>query len=326
MINIIGDQPPLITIGICTFNAQETIARALTSALAQSWKNIEILIVDDHSTDNTWGILKKMELNHNVVRIYQNDINGGVAVSRNRIISEARGMFIGFFDDDDESYPERLSRQYLRIVNYENEYALDNVPIVCHSTRKVVYPDGRILVQPTMGTNLKKYAPNGLAVVKRVLLGNKIEDGRGACPTCCQFARRHTYRMIAGFDSRFRRSEDTELVVRLALSGAHFVGLSDPLVVQYMGKASTKSLDEEYIYHKMILEKFSKFLISEGQYFFCKEWLDFKFYWLVKSYWHFFRSGAMLLFKYPIKTIKRCNQARPNLAINNRFRKFHSHE
>jgi glycosyltransferase involved in cell wall biosynthesis len=317
---------PLITIGMCTFNAQETINRALKSALDQTWPNIEIVIVDDCSSDRTWSILKNMMDVHSEIKIYQNNANGGVAISRNRIITEAKGEFIAFFDDDDESYSDRLSLQYERVVSYENDFNLDGAPVICHSSRKVVYPDGRILNQPTMGTILNRYVPHGVSVVRRILLGDKLEDGRGACPTCCQFARNSTYQMLKGFDPDFRRSEDTEFVIRLAFSGGHFVGLSDPLVVQYMGRNSPKSLEQEYYYHKMVLKKFSDFLKSEGQYAFCRKWLDLKYCWLLKSYRSFFVKGVIIFYKHPGYTLKRLIQAIPNIGINNQFRQFHSRD
>ena len=56
-----------------------------------------------------------------------------------------------------------------------------------------------------------------------------MKDGYGACPTCCQMARTSTYQTVNGFDSKFRRSEDTEFCIRLAMNGGHFVGIKNLL-------------------------------------------------------------------------------------------------
>ena len=95
---------PLITIGITSFNSIRTINRAVNSALEQYWRPIEIIIVDDFSTDNGYKILEKMADNFPEIKVFRNSKNEGVAFSRNKIIKKAKGEFIAFFDDDD-GYP-----------------------------------------------------------------------------------------------------------------------------------------------------------------------------------------------------------------------------
>ena len=112
---------PLITIGITCFNASSTIERALKSAINQSWSNLEIIIVNDCSTDNTIDIIKKFRKKFKIIRIFNNKINLGCAQSRNKIISHSRGEFIAFFDADDFSLNERLRLQYQRIIKYEKK-------------------------------------------------------------------------------------------------------------------------------------------------------------------------------------------------------------
>src|ERR1043165_3384420 len=101
--------PPLVTVGLTAFNSADTVVRALHSALRQTWRPIEVVAVDDCSTDGTRVILDRLAEQHPELRLFGNAINGGVAVSRNRIVGEARGEFVVFFDDDDESLPERVA-------------------------------------------------------------------------------------------------------------------------------------------------------------------------------------------------------------------------
>ena len=93
----------LVTIGLTTYNAADTLERALESALSQTWKPVEIIIVDDCSTDGTVALLKRLAHDLPQVRVLFNTINGGVAIARNRILNEARGDFVVYFDDDDRS-------------------------------------------------------------------------------------------------------------------------------------------------------------------------------------------------------------------------------
>jgi glycosyltransferase involved in cell wall biosynthesis len=60
---------PLVTIGLTAFNAEDTIARALGSALAQTWRPIEVIVVDDASTDSTLSILREIAAPHAIIKI-----------------------------------------------------------------------------------------------------------------------------------------------------------------------------------------------------------------------------------------------------------------
>ena len=166
---------PLITLGLTAFNAQDTIEGALKSAKTQSYKNTEIVIVDDCSTDGTWDIIQKLAKKDKALRVFQNVKNMGVAGARNRIIHEAKGAFLCFFDDDDESLPNRVATQYERIISYEKEFA-GGAPVICHSARTQVYPDGTSRTERTVGT-LKGIAPHGAAMAKRILVGTPLYDG-----------------------------------------------------------------------------------------------------------------------------------------------------
>ena len=102
---------PLVSIGILCFNARDTILRALRSALAQDWPSIEIIIVDDCSTDGSAEIVASAIADESRARLVRHDRNTGPAGARNTVIAESRGAFITFFDDDDESLPRRVSEQ-----------------------------------------------------------------------------------------------------------------------------------------------------------------------------------------------------------------------
>jgi glycosyltransferase involved in cell wall biosynthesis len=312
----------LVTIGITTYNAAETLERAIESALSQTWKPVEIIIVDDCSTDSTGALLKRLAHDFPQVRILFNTTNGGVAIARNKILDEARGDFVVFFDDDDESFSDRIEKQVRRIVKYEEDFGI-GAPVICHTARTLIYPDGARQVVPTMGQDESRVAPFGINVARRILLGRPLRDGYGGCPTCSQMARLSTYRSLGGFDSSLRRSEDTDLNIRLALAGGHFVGIAEPLVTQFMTKTNEKSLAEEYRNVLLLMQKHQKFMKGEGQYEFCLEWLAVKQHWLEGSKGNFLQSLAVLALTKPWQTSVRLIQSLRSISINLTFSRFH---
>lgn len=314
---------PLVTIGITAFNAADTVERAVASALAQTWRPIEVVVVDDCSTDGTAKILTSLAARHPKIRVFRNQANSGEAVSRNHILAEARGEFVAIFDDDDCSLPERVEAQLHRIIAYERDFA-GGAPVICHTARRQRYPDGRERVAPTMGQREGCRAPAGLAVARRILLGTPLANGYGACPTCCQMARLTVYRALGGFDPRMRRGGDTELNIRLAKAGAHFVGISRPLVVQTMTPTSDKTLAKEYQYMLLLMDKHRDVMDSAGQYGFCRRWIDVKRVWLEGRRTEFALALLSLSLVHPILTARRLALAVPTIGLNRALRRFHA--
>ncbi len=314
---------PLVTIGLTAYNAAHTVESAVRSALAQTWRPIEVMAVDDCSTDGTSEILDRLAGQHPELLVFHSAVNSGVSATRNRIIAEARGEFLAFFDDDDESVPDRVDAQVKRIVAYEHDFAR-GAPVICHTARHQHYPDGSKRIAPTMGQNEGCTAPFGLAVAERILLGTPLVDGYGGCPTCSQMGRLAMYRALGGFDPRFRRSEDTEFSIRLAKAGGHFVGLANPYVVQTMTRTSEKNLAEEYRNMLALMEKHRDVMDRAGQYRFCRRWIEGKQAWLEGRQRDFAITLASLATAHPLLTARRLALAVPNIGLNRAFSRFHA--
>lgn len=97
-------QFPLVTLAMPVYNVERFVEKSLLSALIQTYRNIEFLIIDDCSTDRSMDIVKKTIENHNrcsAVRIVRHDGNQGLGDTRNTAINEARGEYIYFMDSDD---------------------------------------------------------------------------------------------------------------------------------------------------------------------------------------------------------------------------------
>src|SRR5215210_56605 len=98
---------PLITIGIPCYNAEAWLQAAIESALAQSWPEKEVIVIDDGSTDQSVAIAQKFG---DAIRLHRT-ANHGVNRARNEIIRLARGEWIQYLDADDYLLPEKVATQ-----------------------------------------------------------------------------------------------------------------------------------------------------------------------------------------------------------------------
>jgi glycosyltransferase involved in cell wall biosynthesis len=101
---------PLISIVCAVHNGERFIGEAITSAMAQTGVDLELVVVDDGSTDTTPAILAEKAAGDRRITVVTQE-NRGVAVARNRAIAEARGEFVAFLDADDVWMPDKLQRQ-----------------------------------------------------------------------------------------------------------------------------------------------------------------------------------------------------------------------
>lgn len=314
----------LITIGITAFNAAETVSRAVNSACAQDWPTLEIIIVDDASTDDTRAVIQNLPAGAHPVRLIVHEENQGVAAARNSIIREAKGAYIAFFDDDDESDAGRVRMQYEAMRAYEGVHACP-AGLVCHTARRQIYPDGTTRLERALGTvGDGSAAPHGEMLVARMVQGETGGNDAllGSSATCSQMARTALYRAHGGFDRAFRRCEDSEFALRLARDGAHFLGMAAPLVTQFMTRAPDKNMDLERDYTKRLYQKHADAApASYAPFLFA--WLDVKYDFLSRRYMRFAWRLAVLLLKHPVWAARRMIHAWPNLRFNRLTTRFY---
>jgi len=101
---------PLISVLLSVYNDDKNIKKSIDSILSQSYKNIELLIIDDCSTDKTYEIIN--EIKDSRVKIFRNKDNKGLTKSLNILIKESKGQILARQDSDDVSLPKRLEIQY----------------------------------------------------------------------------------------------------------------------------------------------------------------------------------------------------------------------
>ena len=131
---------PLISVIMPVYNGDKYIAEAIDSILSQTWKNLELVICDDCSSDDSLAIARSYSANDQRVKLIRNIENKGIADTLNLLIAETSGEFIARMDADDACTPDRLEKQY----HYMQTHNLD----VCGSwiqnkhgfPAKVCYP------------------------------------------------------------------------------------------------------------------------------------------------------------------------------------------
>lgn len=275
---------PLVTIGITCFNAEATIARAIASALDQDWPDIEIVIVDDVSTDSSVVAIRAAIAGDPRARLMLHESNTGPAGARNTILENATGDYVAFFDDDDESFPNRVREQFKALSQFEEHN--DAKLVACYASGERRYPNGYLKPLPAIGSK-GDVIPNGPAVADYLLIYRRKPGwffGSGT-PACSLMARRSIFMQVGGFDASLRRVEDTDFAIRLAVLGGHFIGTSEPLFIQHATNADDKSPEKNVESEQRLAQKNEAYLRSIGRYYYAR-------HWPMLRYWHFKRRYA----------------------------------
>jgi len=281
----------LVTIGITCYNAADMIGRAINSALNQTYRNIEIIIVDDCSTDGSLAVINTCAAKFSNVSVVQHRHNLGPAGARNSLLRHANGEFICFFDDDDVSHEGRVCRQRTALLAYEQRTGAVNV--VCCASGERYYPNGYSLELPAIGT--RGLAPQGAEIAEYLLYFGRKKDRHygGVMPACSVFGRTSTFKSLGGFDQGLRRVEDNDFAIRLALAGGHIFGIADKLFIQFATSGGDKSPERNLNAEHQVVCKNEQFLRQRGRYKYAVHWNRLR-------YWHFKRRYDRCLVEFLI--------------------------
>jgi len=202
-------KPGLVSVIIPTYNREDLVCEAIQSVLEQTYRNFEIIVVDDGSTDDTKQAL--IPYKDRITYIYQE--NQGGAAARNTGIKAAKGKYIAFLDSDDLWFPQKLERQ-VEILDNHDDFALVYT--------NIVYIDnaGRFNAP---GYSSRMFLSGYL--FKETLL-RKVACGHP--PTW--LIRKTCFEEIGGFDPEFRTSHDRDMIVRIARE-YEIYGIKDPLTM-----------------------------------------------------------------------------------------------
>lgn len=112
---------PTVSVIMCAYNAEDTLLHAAGSILNQTWRPIELIIVDDASTDSTPRITRELAGRDPRVKIVRNRVNLGADVSRNPAVAQVTGDYITCHDADDWAHPERIERHVSALLKHKGE-------------------------------------------------------------------------------------------------------------------------------------------------------------------------------------------------------------
>ena len=149
----------LVSIIVPTYNVKKYISETVECVKKQTYKNWELIITDDCSTDGTFELLQQFAANDSRIHIYQNMKNSGAGVARNNSIKHSNGRYIAFLDSDDWWYPTKLEEQirFMTQTGFEFtftafEYADDKLNVVGVSHKPNKISKNRMLCGNNIGT------------------------------------------------------------------------------------------------------------------------------------------------------------------------------
>jgi glycosyltransferase involved in cell wall biosynthesis len=225
---------PLISIIIPAFNSSEYIMETLESVKSQTYKNYEIILVNDCSSDNTNELIDLFSKNiSNSIKLITNDINSGIVFSRNLAVANASGTWLALIDSDDIWLPNHLE-MLVNVVNL-------NLNI------DVVYTGCLVFLNNINNIIFKQRITEKMLINFNVSL---FTHQIGINP-CSVFLKKVSWDIINGMDNKLNGASDKDLFLRLAKVGSIFK-FSEHHTALYRKHSNKSAVSNNYI--KMALE------------------------------------------------------------------------
>lgn len=199
----------MVSVIIPSFNRENVIKRSVDSVLAQTYKDFEIIVVDDGSSDNTKKVIEQIQ-DIRVRYVWQK--NAGACAARNHGIDEAKGEYIAFQDSDDVWHPDKLEKQLKALERYHAD---------------VVFCKLNQIDNSGSSTKIPADVPEGECAHLNNLLGIGTQSIVG---------KKEVFKDIR-FDPEFPRFQDMELIYRIIQKYKVYC-LDDGLVDYYIGSDS----------------------------------------------------------------------------------------
>ena len=184
-----------ISVIIPTYNRKNIIGKSIKSVLNQTYTNLEVIVVDDGSSDHTEEVIKKIK-DERIKYIKLTENNGG-SNARNIGIKQATGKFISFQDSDDIFYHEKLERQMNNIINKKSNLDFCKIKVIFNSSRSHFVPN----------QNQEKNIISGNIFNELISRGNFIS-------TQSILVRKNFIEKFY-FDTQMPRLQDYELILRM---------------------------------------------------------------------------------------------------------------
>jgi len=213
---------PLVSVIVSTYNNSNFLEKSIQSLLDQSYKNIEILILDDKSTDNSKTILEEISNKHCNLKILHNDKNLGLTKSLNKLIAIAKGEIIARHDTDDLSMAGRIEKQVSLLVDYNLDFCTTRA--IKMNTKKKT-PNLSFYFPPKLLIKFKNPFIHGTLAIKKKVL-----------------------RDVGGYNEKFIYAQDYDLFNRLINSNYNFDVIKKPLYILNTKNniSSLKKIEQSY--------------------------------------------------------------------------------
>jgi len=222
----------MVSVIITTFNRAHFLRRAIKSVLNQTYKDIEIIVVDDCSNDNTEKVVSECIRNNKNIKYIRHNKNKGLSAARNTGIKHSTGKYISFLDDDDELLPKKIQKQVEFLEKHKNIDA-----IYCGYIRKSDNFE-QVYIPKKITNFLKESLILPLSVIHSLLI------------------KKECFSKIGLFDENLKYFEDWDLWIRLSAE-VNLAIINEPLVVYHIHGAQMmlSNLNEKINANHYILAK-----------------------------------------------------------------------
>ena len=230
----------LVSVIIPAYNVEYCIEQAINSVLGQTHKNLELIIVDDGSTDSTYQVIKKSLSTVKIKFIFISTDNKGSCAAKNLALEKAKGEFVAFLDADDLWEPRKLEHQ-VKCISRDSH----SIGVGCSYIK--------FLDNTNKKTNIINFSWNKETIFKWMILD---EEGPGLNSTI--MLRTSILREVGGFDESLgSMADDLELTWRLHLVG-NIIELQDCLakIRVWGGQIHRDRVDMEKALHKVYKKHF----------------------------------------------------------------------
>lgn len=207
---------PLVSILVPLYNAEKYFVETLDSLLAQTYQNIEIIIVDDGSTDGSLSIARKYEKLHQNIKVYTQK-NSGAAAARNRAFKESKGDYIQYFDADDIMHPDKISAQMdgLRAFGFQEDIV---------ATGKCMRFYNTIENSTYLKKSIEKDYDDTLTFLKEAWINSEYFIGQSWLIT------RKLNDKIGGWNTDLTFNDDGEFFTRVTYNASKIIYIEDSIV------------------------------------------------------------------------------------------------
>jgi len=231
---------PKVSVIIPTYDRARLVGRAIHSVLNQAYRDFELIIVDDGSSDDTQRIVEGFKDDR--IRFIRHTSNLGGSAARNTGLDLSRGKYIGFLDDDDEWLPEKLEKQVKAIEGLGNNVGL----IYCAS----------LMVSKKTNCVLDRTDPLYRGYLYRVLLRRNI------FPIMTALTKRKCFSRVGGFDEELPSCQDWDVWIRIS-KYYEFAFIPDTLARTFLhGEQISTDLSKKIRGREILVEKYREVLKS----------------------------------------------------------------